>query len=79
MATNLVPIGSPLGEVTPEIKLKALQTQIAERKLAIKNLEIEKEGLTTVSLPRIEGLILTHESAIKHLIGLLDGVTIIDV
>lgn len=79
MATNLVPIGSPLGVVTPEIKMKVLQTQIAERKSAIKKLQIEKEDLTTISLPRIEGLILTHESAIKHLTGLIDGVQVIDV
>lgn len=79
MAKNLIPIGTPIGGTTPEIKLKWLQTQIAERKSAIKKLAIEIEDLTTIQLPRLEGLVLTHENDIKHLTGQVDGVNTVDV
>lgn len=79
MATNQYPVGQPIGGLTPEIQLKRLQTQIAERRSAIKKLKIEQEDLITVGLPRIEGLILIHENDIKHLLGQLDSVQVIDV
>lgn len=62
-------IGKPIAEDTNEIKLKWLQHQIAERKQAIKQLEIDKENLTLVRAPQLEEMILRKLNEIKKLTG----------
>ena len=72
-------VGNPVGGSTPEIKLKWLQVQIAERDSAIEKLKIEINDLTKIQLPRLEGLILTHENDKKFFLNQLKDEQTIDV
>ena len=65
---NLV-IGKPVAQDTNEIKLKWLQHQIAERKQAVKQLDIEIENLTLIRLPQLEEMKLRKLNEVKALLG----------
>ena len=62
-------IGKPVAIDTNEIKLKWLQHQIAERKQAVKQLDIEIENLTLIRLPQLEEMKLRKENEVKALLG----------
>ena len=62
-------VGKPIAEDTNEIKLKWLQHQIAERKQAIKQLDIEIENLTLIKLPQLEEMKLRKLNEINVMLG----------
>jgi hypothetical protein len=72
-------VGQPLGGITPEMNLKRLQAEIAQRKSSIDRLKLDLKDLQTVEVPRIEALILMHENDIKFLTGEVNKVNTIDI
>ena len=72
-------VGKAIAEDTNEIKLKWLQHQIAERKQAIKQLDIEIENLTLIRLPQLEEMKLRKLNEIKALTGDFESTKAIDV
>ena len=62
-------VGKAITEDTNEIKLKWLQHQIAERKQAVKQLDIEIENLNLIKLPQLEEMKLRKLNEITALLG----------
>lgn len=73
------PVGKPVGGTTPEIALKWLQSQIAERKSQIARYKLDINDLQTIQLPKLEALILEKENDIKYLTGQIQENEVIDV
>jgi len=72
-------VGKAIAEDTNEIKLKWLQHQIAERKQAVKGLDIEIENLNLIRLPQLEEMKLRKLNEIKALLGEQDQAKTINV
>ena len=80
MGSNLTKlVGSPLGGITPEMQLKRIQAEIAQRKSSIERLKLDLKDLQTVDVTRIEALILMHENDIKYLVNQENESQVIDV
>jgi hypothetical protein len=77
MAQHLV--GTPVGGITPEMNLKRLQAELAQRKSSIARLKLDLDDLRTVKAPQLEALILMHENDIQYLTNQKNDVEIIDV
>lgn len=72
-------IGQPVGGITPEMQLKRLQAELAQRKSSIARLKLDLDDLRTVQAPQIEALILMHENDIKFITNQKNDVEVIDV
>jgi len=77
--SSLALIGTPVGGITPEMNLKRLQAEIAQRKSSIARLKLDLDDLRTVQAPQLEALILMHENDIKFLTNQRDDLQVIDV
>ncbi len=72
-------VGTPVGGITPEMELKRIQAEIAQRKSSISRLKLDLDDLRTVKAPQIEALILMHENDMKFLTNKINDVKVIDV
>ena len=72
-------VGQPIGGTTPEIALKWLQHQIAERKSQVKRYQLDIDDLTNIQLPKLQAMILTKENEIRHLLSQLENNQTIDI
>jgi hypothetical protein len=79
MPKNLALIGTPVGGITPEMEMKRIQAELAQRKSSIARLKLDLEDLRTVQAPQLEALILMHENDIRFLTKQQNDAKVIDV